>query len=210
MAIRPERILVTTGALAVVAILVTAAWASLQVAPPSSVRAAWISVPPESEFDGGANGRNALLAARPMLGELPHICGREDHAQDEERYVALFDPGGFKPYYRADFSIRDSNASIVVELESRGLMGEQPLRMHARRMFHADTKELEGIRRAWQDPALWHRPQLRTWVCVSGGDIVQSCVRGRYTLSRQHCNSPAVQALKTAIQAKFPLPPSDD
>ncbi|KRA17728.1 hypothetical protein [Lysobacter sp. Root604] len=210
MAIRAERILVTTGALAIVAILATAVWASLQVAPPSPARAAWLSMPPESEFDGGANARGALLAASPMLGELPHICGREDHAQDEERYVALFDPGGFKPYYRADFSIRDSNASIAIELESRGLMGEQPLRMHARRLFHADTKELEGIRRTWQDPTLWRTPQLRTSVCVSGGNIMQSCVRGRYTLSRQHCNSPAHQALKAAIQAKFPLPPSGD
>lgn len=207
MAIRPERILVTTGALAVVAILATAAWASLQVVPASPARAPWISVPPESEFDGGAGSRGALLEVTPMLGRLPYICGRDDHAQNEERYVALFDAGGFEPYYRADFSIRDSNASIVVELESRRLIGERSPGVLARRLFHADTKELEAIRRAWKDPILWRAPQLPTSVCLNSGAILQSCVRGRYTLSMEHCNSPADQALKAAIQAKFPLSP---
>lgn len=207
MATQVERILVTTGALLVAGILATAIWASRLTAPAWQPAAPWISVPLESEFDAGANARITLLRTAPLLGDLPDACGRSDQPRIEERYVAIFDNGVFDTFYRADFNIRDSKASVEVDLASRASGGAQDPILHARRVFHADTQELLSIQRAWSEPTLWQAPPGPLFLCVSsGGTILQSCLQGRYTLSVQHCSgSPAAKALKAAIQSKFPL-----
>ncbi|UHQ22654.1 hypothetical protein LVB77_18705 [Lysobacter sp. 5GHs7-4] len=211
MATQLERILVTTGALLVAGILATAIWASRQTVPAWQPAAPWISVPPESEFDAGANARITLLRTGPLLGDLPDACGRSDQPRIEQRYVAIFDNGAFDTFYRADFDIRDAKASVEVDLASRASGEGAYPRLHTRRVFHADTKELLAIQRAWSEPTLWQAPPEPLFLCVSsGGTILQSCVQGRYTLSVQHCSgTPATEALKAAIQSKFPLPLPD-
>lgn len=206
MAIRTERVLLTAGALLVAGILVMAAWASRQAFPVTARKAPWIAVPAESEFRADASSRAALSGTDADIGELFYVCGDSGYRHLEERYVAIFDIGAFSPDYRASFEIRDSNASVEVEREPPLRVDGQVLPHPTRKSFRVPVQELAAIQKAWSDPAVWRMPMEPQSSCIPGGNsILQSCVHGRYTYSRQPCGNAAVETLRSAIQRRFPL-----
>ena len=141
------------------------------------------------------------------LGSLFYDCGDTNYRHLEERYVAVFEIGAFKPSYRATFDIKDSNALIEIEREPSMRVDGQAAPLPVRRSFRVPTQALAQIQKAWNDPAAWRMPAGPQQSCMPGDNsILQSCVRGRYTLARHPCGNAAVETLRHAIQSRFPLP----
>ncbi|KRA76669.1 hypothetical protein ASD78_03235 [Lysobacter sp. Root667] len=212
MAIRTERVLLTVCTLLAVGIIVIAVWASRQALPTQPRKAPWVSIPAESEFSGDQSSRAALLSVAGMgrestdTRELAYFCGDASYRHIEERYVAIFDVGAFEPAYRVSFNIQGMNALVEVNRAPRWLATGQS---GFHRTYSADIHELAKIQEAWSDPAVWLSPQTDQ-ICIPGGNsVLQSCVHGRYTLSKQDCTNTAVQKLQRAIASQFPLQPND-
>jgi len=205
------------AALAVAAI----AWISRPQpkAPTAKIDASWIPMPPDSMDASGFATRRLLLAAgsTPEDDALTRACGSHDSDGASERYRAVIGDPLLKRDARmwsVDLRVQGSQIQVTVEDASFPLHppppgardGTQPPAFAPRR-YWLQKAELEPIRAAWAEPALWLAEQ-RDVDCLDGRPVfLEACVRGRYAARARNCDSAAdeaAQKLWTLLQKRFP------
>lgn len=189
---------------------------ALAVAPDES----WIPMPPDGMDASAFATRRLLLAADSMPGDdsLTSTCGRYDSEGAPERYrIIIGDPLLMRGarMWSVDLRVQGSQVEAWVEDASPPMpppphpdtQGETPQPAFAPRRYWLDKSELEPVRAAWAEPALWLAAQ-RDVNCLDGRPVfLEACVGGRYAARERNCDTAADEAaekLWKLLQKRFP------
>ncbi|TKR30632.1 hypothetical protein FCE95_11010 [Luteimonas gilva] len=179
----------------------------------------WIPMPPDGMDASGFAARRLLFVADSMPEDdaLTRTCGSYDSDGASERYRAVIGDPLLKPdarMWRLDLLVQGSQIQVTIEDASFPLRPPPPdardeaqAPAFAPRRYWLQKAELEPIRAAWAEPALWLAEQ-RDVDCFDGRPVfLEACVHGRYAARARNCDSAADEAARklwTLLQKRFP------
>ena len=182
-----------------------------------AVDESWLPLPPDGMDASAFATRHLLSVADSMPGDpsLTSTCGRYDSEGAPERYrIVIGDPVLMRDARMWSVELRVQGSQVEARVEDASLppppedaQGETPPHAFAPRRYWLDTSELEPVRAAWAEPALWLAAQ-RDVGCLDGRPIfLEACVRGRYAARTRNCDAAADEAaekLWQLLQKRFP------
>lgn len=175
-------------------------------------------MPPDG-MDASAFVMRSLLFAADSTPEaddaLARTCGGYGDDDAAERYrILIGDPVLMRNAQTWSVDMRAQGSQVAVTVEDASLpppppedaRDTPPDTAFAQRRYWLQKAELEPIRAAWAEPALWLAEQ-RDVGCLDGRPVfLEACVRGRYVARSRNCDAAADEAaekLWALLQEKF-------